>query len=382
MRIFFPNGAIRYPPKQGREVHIYQLVRNLTLRGHEVVTLGDDEHPNSLTYPKTRRHVAAQLRSADVIYCRVEEAPNPATQLAMLPFRLVIPRSTPVVWEFNTSISKPMRGYHLRGPEEIESDLATLRKSVRIASAAVCVAPDLASQVNTLLAFPNTRVIQNASDPEMFRPDLSLPEEWRTSPDVMRVVFIPSGRQSHHSFDLVHEVAIELDRLQVPISVHIFGEAAVQSGDGIPRSLHAHGPASYLDLPNYLAGSDVGLALYGEPADFISPLKVFDYLSSECVPICSESSSIRAVLHGTDAGLIGDWSVNNLADTLVGLLEDPARLAAMKRAGRRLVTEEYNWARVAEKTEAVFEESIAQARGTGASAGATDDESSQTEGSA
>lgn len=358
MRIFFPNGAVRYPPTQGREVHIFQLVQNLTRRGHEVITLGDDENPSSVTYPKTKRHVASLLRSVDVIYCRVEEAPNPATQLTALPYRLLIPKSTPVVWEFNTSITKPMSGYLRRRPDEVASDVAALRNCANAVAAAVCVAPDLVRQVNDLLEIPNTTVIQNASDPELFRPNLPLPEAWTGSGAAMRVSYVASGHQAHHALDLVREIATELDRRGVPIEVHTFGEGAGQPTKSHLASLHAHGVVSYLDLPRYLAGSDVGLALYDEPVDYGSPLKLFDYLSSECVPICSEASSMRAVLDGAAAGLIGDWTAVDVVDALVDLLENPALLESMKRAGRRLVMEEYNWAKVAEKTETVLSDAV------------------------
>jgi glycosyltransferase involved in cell wall biosynthesis len=171
------------------------------------------------------------------------------------------------------------------------------------------------------------------------------------APDKLHAVSIGSNPNSYHDIALVEALGRSIDEKALPIELHLFGRSAELCSDHTPRSLRLHGRVSHLDMPRYLAHMDVGLALYNIPLDLGSPMKLFDYLASGCVPVCSEGQAVEEVLAGTDAGFVeAGWTPEKLSGVLMKLHQDRAMLEAMRTAGRRLVEQEYNWRRIAEKT--------------------------------
>lgn len=335
-------------------MHIYQLVRHLSLRGHDVVTLGDDPNPHTKSRPKTPWGVISALRSADVVYCRVTDTPNPATRLTLPPYVYLVPNGVAVVWEFNTSILKNVAGVTVRDASQVDADVDSLRRAASRVDSGICVTNDLAGEIRTELNIEPLTVIPNGSDPSMFNPSVQLPEGWDAGSDTFRVAVAASGRDAHHDLDLVAEIGAEIERRRLPIELHILGEPARQFRRSEGGAFRIHGPIPYTQMPAYLAGCDVGLALYNERVDYGSPLKLFDYLASGSVPICSESSSVRDVIEGTNSGFVGDWSATGVVDLLVRLLGDDDLRSNMQQTGRRLVTDRYNWEEVARLVEEVM----------------------------
>lgn len=62
----------------------------------------------------------------------------------------------------------------------------------------------------------------------------------------------------------------------------------------------------------------------------------------------------------SDAGLVVPPEVESLRQAIRQLLSDPARRASMGRRGRALAEANYGWPRIASRTEAVYQEAIAQ----------------------
>lgn len=253
-----------------------------------------------------------------------------------------------MIWEFNSPLEYSPG--EPRSPADIEASIARLRQAAVRVDAAVCVTRQSSNQARELLGIQNTHVIQNASDPEVFRRDLPLPKDFSPNAQRMNVVFMASGRESNHDVPLICEAGRRVAKLGLPIDIHIFGRSSDMFPSNLGNAFHIYGPVSYLELPKYLAAMDVGLVLYRNYADGLSSLKLFDYLASGCVPFCSDSQPIHEVLDGTEAGIIQSWSADTLCEALLALHHDRDRLERMREAGRQLIVREYSWRRVAEKT--------------------------------
>jgi glycosyltransferase involved in cell wall biosynthesis len=360
VRIFYPNASVRYPPTAGCGIHRYQQVKNWTELGHEVHTLRPDSNPFSRKHAKMPWSVVSQLRQADVMYCRFDAGPNPATDLTLPRTRWLFPERCAVVWEINVSQTYSLT--RERPPAELKAAIDRLRRAAARVDAAVCVTKMLADEARDLLGIEHAFVVQNGSDPEIFRRDLPLPAGFSTRSNRLHVAFIGSGVETYHDLPLIGQLAGRVDERSLPIDLHVFGKSAQYFADRKHACLFAHGPVSYLELPKYLAAMDVGLVLYQIRADGLSPLKLFDYLASGAVPIGSESQPIHEVLDGTGAGLVGTWSVDTLTDALISLQRDPQRLHAMRDAGRQLILDNYSWRRISEKTAQIMQEAIDQRR--------------------
>ena len=351
MRIFFPNASIRYPPTTGGHIHVYQLTRQLRQLGHEIISVQPDQNPITCTRPRKPRHVLDALRTADVIYCRLEESPNNATRLTSPGWNLLIPDHTVVVWELNVSLTgaATVRG---RSDSLRRRHLSGLQRSARRVDGAICVTKGLGRQATELLSIERVAVIQNGSDPDLFRREPEPDDRSATATNKLQVVSIGSNPNSYHDIELLEALCALIDARRLPIDVHLYGKSAELCGSALPCSLHVHGPVSYLEMPRHLSRMDVGLALYNIPLDLGSPLKLFDYLASGCVPVCSGGQAVEQVLAGNNVGLVASsWTPESLSKALLALHEDRSQLERMRVAGRLLVEREYNWTCIARKTE-------------------------------
>ena len=80
------------------------------------------------------------------------------------------------------------------------------------------------------------------------------------------------------------------------VTIHLIGNLPGGAGN-ISPNIRYHGPQPYTSLPAYLAGMDVGLCLYHPgPADYGSPLKMFDYLSSGLAVISTFHPQVNEIL--------------------------------------------------------------------------------------
>jgi len=359
VRIFFPNGTIAFPPSKGSHIHKYQLTKNLAALGYEITTFSADQNPVVEHVAKTPLSVLRMLRQTDVIYLRTGEGVSSATRLTSHTFRKLIPKKTVVIWEMNLDFALKVRRIP-RSSREISRDFRALREQAERVDAAICVTGAIAEQANQFLGIEHTYTIANGSDPEMFRPDLPKMTfaEDRAVPAALNIAWIVSEANAIHDAALVVDLARLIDRKNLPLQIHAMGDTAALFPSPVPGSVVIHGPISYLDLPRYLASMDVGLVLYNIRYDGGSPLKLFDYCASGCIPICSPGQGIEEVLENSGAGNIQWWTPESLCDALDALRKEPMKLKGMSERARELVEKRYNWKAIAMKTDEVIRESI------------------------
>ncbi|MBI5762075.1 MAG: glycosyltransferase family 4 protein [Planctomycetes bacterium] len=99
-------------------------------------------------------------------------------------------------------------------------------------------------------------------------------------------------------------------------------------------------------LGELLAGSIAGLVPFhpGRNHTEALPNKIFEYMAAGLPVIASDFPLWRGLIAADNAGLLIDpLKPASIADALSALLTDPARAAAMGRAGAALVRTRYNW---------------------------------------
>lgn len=359
LRIFFPGAPIEYPPTDGHHVHVYQLVKNLLEMGHEVTTLAPDKNPLPRVLPRKAGVVVKMIRWADVIYMRPAEHPSMPATLTALPYRLLIPSRTAVVWEQNRALTVSLYKQK-RSDAQISRDIETFKRLAGRVDAAIGVTDLVTSQLRDLLGIRHSVTIGNGSDPQMFRPDLPPPAGLeRGVGDPLRVAFIGSHANSVHDAGLIGAAAKLVDERGLPIRFHAIGKTGEMFADK-PASLVLHGPVPYPQLPPYLAAMDVGLTLYNYKADGVSPLKLFDYLASGVVPVCSPGQPMETVLAEAGVGRVADWTAGTLVEELMRLHADRAALGTMRERARRVIETTHSWRRVSERVEGVMRSAIAR----------------------
>jgi glycosyltransferase involved in cell wall biosynthesis len=341
MRIALPNIRYRRDAPMGGSAHIYQFISCGSSLGHQIYSPPGDEHPATLKLPSGRLRNLRALLGMDAVYYRIEAYPPKGPRLIRLLSQAR--RSKPVVvYEFNTAPAYAS----LAG--STASDIAAIehafRQQAHFCDLAVCVSTRLRDYVERQLNFRRCIYAPNGSDPDLFRPDLPPVDRIRRD-GVLNVVWIGSGSIKWHALRLLRDAAALLQDARAPVLFHLLG-SGVKGMEQMPANVHYHGHSPYEMLPRWLASCDVGVVLYDEgPADFGSPLKLFDYMSTGLAVVGTPQPQVVEELQ--EAGLarfIVDRDPVQLANALQALadLSPPAR-KEIGLALRSLVLWKYNW---------------------------------------
>jgi glycosyltransferase involved in cell wall biosynthesis len=231
------------------------------------------------------------------------------------------------------------------------------------------VSAHLADYVRQTLGIDRTVVVPNGSDPELFRPDAQVVKRLADKgAAAFNVLWMGSAYIGWHNFELLRDAAAIIWRNgnRHDITFHLMGERMGSMGD-MPPNVVYQGAEAYEKLSGWLSGMDAGLCLYRPgPADYSSPLKVFDYMASGLAVVATDQPQVRGIfaeLGQTDM-LVAPDDAARLASTLEGLAADRARVAEMGRKGRELLITRYTWTRAAADalaaTQAVVDERAAR----------------------
>jgi len=351
MRIAYTNAIYRKNSTDAGSTHVAQFINNAVALGHELWLWGGGRHPATHPVPATRIGKLRTLRNMDVVYTRVEDRAPDCGRWAVAPYRQLI-GSPLIVWEFNT---EPGYGALLgRTEREIQSAIQALKRYGRGCDLAICVSRELATYVTEKLGIQRVLIVPNGSDPKLFHPDVEPVSRVQRYARQLNVVWIGSAYLSWHNFDLLRDAARILWEgcEQSQVAFHIIGQDFRFMGD-MPPNVHYYGHQDYQMLPRWLAAMDVGLCLYRPgPADFGSPVKLFDYMSSGLMVVGTFHPQIREIFNQLDQLdlLVPPDDPVALADALIKVARDPERIRRQGHAGRQLVLEYYNWQRAVRDT--------------------------------
>jgi glycosyltransferase involved in cell wall biosynthesis len=107
-----------------------------------------------------------------------------------------------------------------------------------------------------------------------------------------------------------------------------------------------------------LAEADMGLVLlHPEPRFVVSlPIKMFEYMSAGVPVIASNFPIWQEIVENNNCGICVDpLNVNQIAEAMKWILENPEEAAQMGRNGRRAVETIYNWEAESKKLVGVYE---------------------------
>jgi glycosyltransferase involved in cell wall biosynthesis len=351
MRLAYANARFRSDAHDGANAHVRQFVQNTVALGHEVWMWPGICHPLAKALPSGRLARTMKLRDMELIYVRVEhDLPNPCTW-TLGPTRKMLGNPL-MVWEFNTV---PEYGeYRKLSAAQVQKNIEGFRHFGKGCDLAVCVSGHLADYVKKNLGIRRTLIVPNGSDPDLYTPAAPPVKRVPKGPDVFNVLWIGSAYVAWHNFKLLGDAAQILWERGNPQNVlfHLIGQGMNQMRD-MPPNVHYYGVEDYEKLPQWMSSMDVGLCLYRPgPADYSSPLKVFDYMSSGLAVVATAQPQVRDLfteLGQTDM-LMSPDDAKLLADTLEKLAGDRSRVADMGRRSRELSVQKYTWRRAVTDT--------------------------------
>jgi glycosyltransferase involved in cell wall biosynthesis len=364
MKLAYANARFRRDSCDGANAHVRQFVQNAVALGHEVFMRRGGCHPLASTLPARLWPRALQLRRMDLVYVRVEHAVVPPCTWSMGPIRKLL-GDPAMVWEFNTV--PEFGAYCGLSDRQVRDNIEGFRHFGGGCDLAVCVSEQLADYVENNLGINRTLVVPNGSDADLYSPTAPIVDRLAPrDPAVFNVLWIGSASIGWHNLDLLGNAAAIIWRRGNPrnIAFHLIGGGMARMRDMSPN-VNYHGAEDYELLPRWMAAMDVGLCLYrAGPADYSSPLKVFDYMSSGLAVVATVQPQTRLLLEeiGTPELLISPDDPAALAELLEELAGDRDRVERIGRAARDLAVRKYTWRRAVADTFAEIERVVGAGR--------------------
>jgi glycosyltransferase involved in cell wall biosynthesis len=352
VRIAYVNANFRVNHTGGGHVHMGQFVANAVALGHEVWSYADFGISGFRRLPTTRiAHIRA-MRTMDVLYVRVESAFAYECSWALPPRRTLYGFPV-VVWEFNTVPEHALLRGH--SEQDVRKAVDYFRRYGRGCDLAVCVTQSLAQYARDKLGIQRILVVSNGSDPRLFRPDAPVAKRMEPFRGRFNVVWIGSGKEPWHDLEMLKQAAQRLCETDSGKDVifHLIGPGLAGFMANTPPNVFYWGAERYSRLPQWLSGMDLGLNLYRPgPADYGSPLKVFDYMASGLAVVGTPQPSMENLFGqlGQSDLLVPHADPARLAEVLVSLASDRGRVKRLGQTARQLVLDRYNWRRAVQDT--------------------------------
>jgi glycosyltransferase involved in cell wall biosynthesis len=364
MRLAYANAHFYPDAHDGGNAHVRQFVQNTVALGHEVWMWPGVCHPKAKALPAARMARMLKLRQMELVYVRVENDLCTACTWALGSARRLLGDPL-MVWEFNTV---PECGRYRRlSPAQVQKSVEGFRHFGRGCDLGVCVSAHLADYVRKNLGIRRTVIVPNGSDPDLYTPDAPIvPRLKDVGDDTFNVLWIASAYVGWHNFKLLADAAnlIWNRGNKRNIVFHLIGLGMSRMRD-MPVNVHYYGVEDYERLPQWMSAMDVGLCLYHlGPADYGSPIKLFDYMSSGLVVVATDQPQTRQVLTELDYPelLVPPDDPAMLAGVLEALAANRERVRELSRRSRELSVSKYTWRRAVTDTFAEIEKIAAERR--------------------
>lgn len=342
MYIFYP---FRFDPRgiSGGIVHIREFIENMEDLGHRISTRWGRPEKGDAGYPVSISGRLKFLRNIDVIYERIEyRAPNGGWYTP--PLRLLL-RNPIIAWEFNTI---PELEYSLEVKSaEVEAEKQKLKDLSRYCDIAFCVSKKIEQYVREELGIRNAITVPNGADITRFSPDALVVPRLRYEINMLNVVWIGSAGHKWNDFDCLRKTAevLYLEYKDRGISFHVLGKDLTGTSEMTPN-IHYHGAVKYDELPNWLSGCDIGLVIYKQgAANYGSPIKLFDYLSSGLLVVSTDQPQVKEILNEIRVGefIVKNGDYRSMANILLMLRDNKEKIVNAGKLGRDLIKEKYTW---------------------------------------
>lgn len=346
-----------YPVSASASVHGYQLARGLVSRGHKLLTCTDDRNPDCIQYPLTKLGCLKLMRDADILYIRLMSYFEHAVMWKFVkPFRL------PVIWEINAPLEERL----VAALDSTKADLAEEIKVQnqkrkfysRFVDGAICVSEEMKKYAIDFLKIKNSYCVPNGSDPKLFNPNNAVqtrPEAWKNK---FIVLWAGNPALPQQAIEVIYSVARKIQDLDRQI-IFVFISSEPDFQFHQEENIAALGKVNYLSMPSYINNADLCLCLYNSYkwsayGCYISPLKLFDYMSCAKPVIASNIGQMSKIIEDNVNGMLTDNTVEDIVDKILDCKKKYEKAIAMGNQARKTVVDYYNWDRVAQQTEDIL----------------------------
>lgn len=287
-----------------------QLTKTFNKMGYNVTYLYGFESSDAaanLTMPM-QAHMMISDKTISIIEERVTENDlfifeAPSDRFAKV-LELALEKKCKVVYEnidnWETSLGSTV--YH----EE------TLKKLIKESTVLVGTAKPLAQQLEGYLkkyeaSKKPVLYLANAVDDELFCPLKNYEKPWDLITDKVTLLYYGSLWGEWFDWDLLIDLAIKNPRY----SINLIGDFSgiYNICHNCPHNIHFLGKKNQVDLPAYLKYVDYTLVPFktGEIGDYVSPLKVFEYIAMRTRVLCTSLPDVQGYPNVYCGDTVEEW---------------------------------------------------------------------------
>lgn len=392
MRILYVALRESIPGTHGGAVHVLEVARQLTRRGHEMTVVVRQEAGRAdretldgfqvIRLPVGSKYLLFRKRpllaqfvqeiKPDVLMERYYNFAGAGIMAAQA-------LGVPSMLEVNAPLLDPP------GTPKAIADTFLLgwmrRRAFQQASSANRIVTPLAATVPTSVPREKIREIPWGANVEVFdraRLDTTRIQELATqiNPERRRVVlFLGSFRPWHGVTDFLN-VAREIVRHRQDVlflmvgSGELLGKARqTVERNGLQEYIALTGAVPYDQVPYYLAVADVGVAPFKtslhaplQVGFYWSPLKIHEYMAMALPVITIDVHPLNQIVRQGQEGLLyHEGDLPAIRAHIECLVDDNAVARRLGEAGRKRVVEKFSWQKHAEQLEQVLQECLDQA---------------------
>lgn len=355
MRIGFINNFGNYPPQGGSSVHVYQIIKGLTERGHTICGLWG-HYPYPLFKRYFRRSLIKFIQDIDVLYIRLGGGLSQDIYSLLKLFRA---SSLPLIWEINAP------AYERRG---WRTDLIEKmwRLMGRLVDASICVSREMQSYVHSL-GINHSYVIPNGSDPELFHPSKRRQGIYGGfKDDDFWVLWAGRSEFPWQGLDIIFKVAERMESLNKKIKFVLITDAENIKYE-LKKNVFIIEPLPYLSIPDYIASADLCLCLYhncewSKIGFYGSSLKLFDYMSCARPIIATDTGQIGRIIKNGENGILTDNSIQDIVDKIQLIFNNRELGNRLGLKAREEIVNYYNWDRAVNQTIEILNKTFEEKR--------------------
>ena len=133
---------------------------------------------------------------------------------------------------------------------------------------------------------------------------------------------------------------------------------------GISHAVYFTGLIPHVAVPEYIASADVAVVPYPkmDHRNWLSPLKLFEYMASAKAIVASEVGQVKDIIHHETNGLLvtaGD--AQEMADAVIRLIENDDLRLRLGQQARNDAVQKHSWTQYISRLENVFSDVILEA---------------------
>ena len=356
-------GEARVAPRTWSAAPLFELTSKAVWRGQQLLGI------SFLNVFSNYRFLDASLQSlknVDVIY---ERNGLYNSGLAMAAKRLqkpyVIFFEADQIMELDV-MNKPITGLLRWRAAQL------LRFNLNVADCIICVTEVGKRQLINKWNIPANKIVvfPNAVHVDRFKPDPAAREQIRASLGLGNepiILFVGNFFHWHDVPTLLQAFARSLQTCpQARLVLVGDGERKAEmmkQAAGLEHAILFTGIVPYSEVPRYMAAADIAVVPYPvmQQEMWLSPLKLFEYLSSGAAVVASAVGQIIDVIRDGENGLlVSPGDVSAMAEALIKTLTDPELRSKLGSKAREDAVQKYSWESYLSRMERIFAAVIAR----------------------